>query len=190
LLLRPSNFLLLDEPTNHLDMRAKDVLLESLKEFTGTVVFVSHDRYFLDRLATRVFEIEGGELRVFPGNYEDYVWRKQGGTQTAPTLDDVLSGVPVAEPISIPLGNSAAVQSPAKRVNPLKLKQMQERARELEERVSTLEASVRETEEAIGRFVSPQESLRLSQQLEGQRAELESAMSEWEQLSEQIEATA
>ena len=190
LLLRPSNFLLLDEPTNHLDMRAKDVLLESLKEFTGTVVFVSHDRYFLDRLATRVFEIEGGELRVFPGNYEDYVWRKQGGTQTAPTLDDVLSGVPVAEPISIPLSSLAAVQSPAKRVNPLKLKQMQERARELEERVSTLEASVRETEEAIGRFVSPQESLRLSQQLEGQRAELESAMSEWEQLSEQIEATA
>src|SRR5581483_8787601 len=57
MLLHPSNFLLLDEPTNHLDMRAKDVLLESLEKFTGTIVFVSHDRYFIEHLATRVFEI-------------------------------------------------------------------------------------------------------------------------------------
>src|SRR5882762_7752379 len=79
MLLSPTNFLLLDEPTNHLDMRAKDVLLESLEKFTGTVVFVSHDRYFIDKLATRVFEIGGGEVQIFPGNYEDYLWRKQGG---------------------------------------------------------------------------------------------------------------
>ncbi|HKN21752.1 MAG TPA: ABC-F family ATP-binding cassette domain-containing protein, partial [Terracidiphilus sp.] len=78
MLLRPSNFLLLDEPTNHLDLRAKDVLLEALAEYTGTVVFVSHDRYFIDKLATRVFEIGGGEVNAFPGNYEDYLWRKEG----------------------------------------------------------------------------------------------------------------
>src|ERR1700722_1375462 len=79
MLLAPSNFLLLDEPTNHLDMRAKDVLLESLSRYSGTVVFVSHDRYFIDNLATRIFEIEEGHVHVFPGNYEDYMWRKQGG---------------------------------------------------------------------------------------------------------------
>ena len=79
MLMMPSNFLLLDEPTNHLDMRAKDVLLTALQEYTGTVVFVSHDRYFIDKLATRVFEVENGKLRVYPGNYEDYLWRKQGG---------------------------------------------------------------------------------------------------------------
>src|SRR5436305_2800355 len=77
MLLHPSNFLLLDEPTNHLDLRAKDVLLESLQNFTGTVVFVSHDRYFIDKLATRVFEIGNGQVHVFPGNYEDYLWRKE-----------------------------------------------------------------------------------------------------------------
>ena len=77
MLLHPSNFLLLDEPTNHLDMRAKDVLLESLEKYNGTVVFVSHDRYFIDKLATRVFEIGNGRVEVFPGNYEDYLWRKQ-----------------------------------------------------------------------------------------------------------------
>src|SRR5712692_3375061 len=78
MLLSPSNFILLDEPTNHLDMRAKDVLLESLEEYTGTVVLVSHDRYFIDKLATRVFEIGNGKVEIYPGNYEDYLWRKQG----------------------------------------------------------------------------------------------------------------
>jgi ATP-binding cassette, subfamily F, member 3 len=77
MLLHPANFLLLDEPTNHLDMRAKDVLLEALMKYTGTVVFVSHDRYFIDKLATRVFEIGDGRVELYPGNYEDYLWRKQ-----------------------------------------------------------------------------------------------------------------
>src|SRR5208337_3906419 len=83
-------FLLLDEPTNHLDMRAKDILLDALMKYTGTVVFVSHDRYFIDKLATRVFEVGDGKVEIFPGNYEDYLWRKQGGQHVAPTLDDVL----------------------------------------------------------------------------------------------------
>ena len=66
LLLHPANFLLLDEPTNHLDLRAKDVLLDALMEYTGTVVFVSHDRYFIDKLATRVFEIGDGKSKSIP----------------------------------------------------------------------------------------------------------------------------
>src|SRR5207248_448886 len=77
MLLHPSNFLLMDEPTNHLDLRAKDILLEALQKFIGTVVFVSHDRYFIDKLATRVFEIADSAVDVFPGNYEDYLWRKE-----------------------------------------------------------------------------------------------------------------
>jgi ATP-binding cassette subfamily F protein 3 len=76
ILVSPSNFLLLDEPTNHLDMRAKEVLLEAIAAFSGTVVFVSHDRDFIDRLATRVFEVEGGAIVCHEGNYEDYQRRK------------------------------------------------------------------------------------------------------------------
>ncbi len=76
ILVSPSNFLLLDEPTNHLDMRAKDVLLEAIAAFSGTVVFVSHDRYFIDRLATRVIEVENGVITTYPGNYEDYLRKK------------------------------------------------------------------------------------------------------------------
>ena len=76
ILVSPANFLLLDEPTNHLDMRAKDVLLDAVKHFQGTVIFVSHDRYFIDGAATRVFEVEDGHVHVYPGNYEDYLYRK------------------------------------------------------------------------------------------------------------------
>src|SRR6202047_3951540 len=79
MLLQPANFLLLDEPTNHLDMRAKDVLLKALTDYNGTVVLVSHDRYFIDKLATRVFEVGDGRVEVYPGNYDDYRWRKEGG---------------------------------------------------------------------------------------------------------------
>ena len=78
MLMLPSNFLLLDEPTNHLDLRAKEVLLDGAVGITGTVVFVSHDRYFIDKLATRVFEVADGAVEVYPGNYEDYLWRKEG----------------------------------------------------------------------------------------------------------------
>src|SRR5882724_9004220 len=81
MLVSPANFVLLDEPTNHLDLRAKDVLLEAIRAFTGTVLFVSHDRYFIDGLATRVFEVEDRRLHIYPGNYEDYLWRKQGGPE-------------------------------------------------------------------------------------------------------------
>ena len=77
ILVSPSNFLLLDEPTNHLDMRAKDVLLDALDAFSGTVIFVSHDRYFIDRLATRVLEVENGTIMAYEGNYEDYLRKKE-----------------------------------------------------------------------------------------------------------------
>src|SRR6202046_3811536 len=83
MLVSPANFLLLDEPTNHLDLRAKDVLLEAIAEFSGTVLFVSHDRYFIDGLATRVFEVEDRRVHIFPGGYEDYLYRKQGGEAAA-----------------------------------------------------------------------------------------------------------
>jgi ATP-binding cassette, subfamily F, member 3 len=81
MLLRPSNTLLLDEPTNHLDLDSKDVLLEALEDFGGTLIFVSHDRYFVDKLATKVVEIGGGGALVYPGNYEEFLWsRKQRET--------------------------------------------------------------------------------------------------------------
>jgi ATP-binding cassette subfamily F protein 3 len=77
MLLRPANTLLLDEPTNHLDLDSKDVLLEALEDFGGTLIFVSHDRYFVDKLATKVIDIGGGDAVIYPGSYEQFLWSKR-----------------------------------------------------------------------------------------------------------------
>jgi ATP-binding cassette, subfamily F, member 3 len=77
MLLHASNVLVLDEPTNHLDLDSKEVLLDALSDYGGTLIFVSHDRYFVDKLATKVVEVGGGQAPVYPGGYEDFLYWKQ-----------------------------------------------------------------------------------------------------------------
>jgi len=205
LLLHPANFLLLDEPTNHLDMRAKDVLLEALMKYTGTVVFVSHDRYFIDKLATRVFEVGEGKVEIFPGNYEDYLWRKQGGQHVAPTLDDVPGLELVGEAKSasaksefapqpeLPTngdGNShqaVVMESPKKRMNPIKRKQMEDRVHELEEEIGRTEAAIANLETALQSYVSVEETQRQSQELGRSKAAHARLIQEWEGMSAELE---
>ena len=79
-LLRPSNFLILDEPTNHLDIQSISVLVEALRQYSGTFVVVSHDRHFLDQVSNKVVRVGNGELRTFIGNYTEYRWQLEHGT--------------------------------------------------------------------------------------------------------------
>lgn len=98
LLLSPNNLLILDEPTNHLDMHSKDVLMNALKDFGGTVIFVSHDRGFIEGLATRVLELKPGQHREFPGDYKYYMERMEAealGQVEAPGAKEK----PVPEPV-------------------------------------------------------------------------------------------
>jgi ATP-binding cassette subfamily F protein 3 len=220
LLLHPANFLLLDEPTNHLDMRAKDVLLEALMKYTGTVVFVSHDRYFIDKLATRVFEIGEGKVELYPGNYEDYLWRKQGGAakQDAALKNELVgelsaarsgrnhhaailsSANPSSANPSSPNQSSAhemkdqsssstlptngnAAKADAKRLNPIKRKQMQDRLREIEEEITRVEAAIALYETQLQNFVSAEETQRQTQELAMRKNDLQELMKEWEELS-------
>ena len=81
MLLRPSNTLLLDEPTNHLDLDSKEVLLDALVDYGGTLVFVSHDRYFVERLATKIIEIGNGTAIAFPGTYREFLYHKEHSGQ-------------------------------------------------------------------------------------------------------------
>lgn len=190
ILLHPSNFLLLDEPTNHLDLRAKDVLLEALEDYTGTVAFISHDRYFIDKLATRVFEIADGAVTVFPGNYEDYQWRKENagnaGNQRkqGPLPGPTLADVPGLEP------KNNGERPPAKKINTFKLKQLQERCAALEAQVEEAESDIAECEHALQNFVSSEETIRMTQLLSDSRERLAALMSEWEEAAGALEATA
>ena len=194
MLLNPGNFMLLDEPTNHLDMRAKDVLLTALKDFTGTVVFVSHDRYFIDNLATRVFEVGGGEVTPFPGNYEDYLWRKEGGPErdgarpaetrrdAAPAKQTETARPAAAKPAA------PAQEEKTRRLNPIKLRQMKDRARAIEDEITRLEVEIADLEAGLSHFVSAEQTVELSELLTARRKDLETLTAEWEEVEEAIEA--
>ena len=187
MLLAPSNFLLLDEPTNHLDMRAKDVLLEALKEYNGTVVFVSHDRYFIDNLAQRIFEIEDGHVHVYPGNYEDYLWRKSGGPEAVAAAQRApLMVVPAVPP---PEAKPDAKKDKL-RVNPMKAQKMRDRVKELEEAIASLESDIQRYEGALGEFKNAEETVRVSGLLDQRRKDLEERVAEWEELTTELEASA
>jgi ATP-binding cassette subfamily F protein 3 len=195
LLLHPANFLLLDEPTNHLDLRAKDVLLDALTDYAGTVVFVSHDRYFIDKLATRVFEIGGGKVEIYPGNYEDYLWRKQGGNteqeeRMASALEARTSVADVPSNGKRDLNQSEeepATGSKAKRLNPIKRQQVEQRVRELEKEISSVEAAIAHCETVLQNFVSVDENHRHGQELDQHKARHAALIEEWENLGQVLQ---
>ena len=191
ILVSPSNFLLLDEPTNHLDMRAKDVLLEAIAAFSGTVVFVSHDRYFIDRLATRVLEVEGGTVTSHEGNYEDYL-RCKGLAESVPVQEIAAkskSSGPVQAPGAAPSAGELMAEGKdrPRRLNPIKQKQMEDRCAFLEEEIPRLEASILHTEEQLGVYVSASETQRLSDLALSLRQQLALVTAEWEDLMIQLE---
>jgi ATP-binding cassette subfamily F protein 3 len=196
MLMVPSNFMLLDEPTNHLDMRAKDVLLTALQAYNGTAVFVSHDRYFLDKLATRVVEVENGKVNDYPGNYEDYIWRKNGspGALTPPPEETAKVG-PASGPAE-PKHESRQAGKPAPapvagtgRLNPIKLRQMKDRRRAIEDEVTRLEVEIADYELALSNFVSADDTKMNSDLLAARKADLEALLIEWEEVANAIEAS-
>jgi ATP-binding cassette, subfamily F, member 3 len=190
MLMMPGNFLLLDEPTNHLDMRAKDVLLTALQEFNGTVVFVSHDRYFIDKLATRVIEVADGRVEVFPGNYEDYLWRKNG--------DGPAQVLPAAKTAGAPravVAKAAPAQKPPepkddklRRLNPIKLRQMKDRQRSIEDEITRLEVEIADFEQALSAYQNAEMSVEIAGILASRRQDMTNLLAEWEEVSKTLEA--
>ena len=163
MLLRPSNTLLLDEPTNHLDLDSKDVLLDALMDYGGTLIVVSHDRYFIDKLATKVVEIGNGRALLYPGTYEEFHWSKTHAGQ-APALPDGLGKASLAPKAPRPAQPRAAPANPAapkaervagygakKRADAEARKRDRER-KALQARNSDLEGRITEREQEIARL--------------------------------------
>ncbi len=172
LLLRPSNLLLMDEPTNHLDLFSKEVLLEALKNFPGTVVFVSHDRHFIDGLATRVVEVGGGKLENFYGDYEYYLEKTSG---MAPASAPDGGGRLTPSPDEVKMTDFADAGASGDRLSRQqqreqdKQRQKEERARErkqaeLEQKIAAKEGELAELEQAMAapEFFSDHEAARVA----------------------------
>jgi ATP-binding cassette subfamily F protein 3 len=164
MLLRPSNTLLLDEPTNHLDLDSKEVLLDALVEYGGTLIFVSHDRYFVERLATKIIEIGNGTAVAFPGTYKEFLYHKaQSGQDRRDGQTPRAEGRPLKPAVVQGRGmergaKNAAVShaKPAPKQNHDEKKRVDAEARKKQKaagvrqaRIATLEARIAETEAAI-----------------------------------------
>lgn len=196
LLLKPVNLLILDEPTNHLDMHSKDVLLDALKDFGGTVVFVSHDRGFIEDLATKVLELHPGTYRVFPGDYKYYMQR----------LEDEANGI-VSTPSDIAANNAraknVAAESSEVKVSATKLsweeqKKAQAERRKLEKEVEKIEAQITEAEankaELENQMSNPdvysngEKAKAVQKQIDDIAAQLEHLNEDWEAAAERLDA--
>src|SRR5688500_1635644 len=162
MLLRPSNTLLLDEPTNHLDLESKDVLLDALEDYGGTLIIVSHDRYFVERLATKIIEIGHGEAVVYPGTYSEFLWSKAQGSTPNSQLPASKTQTPKS-PLPTPKAKTASSQAPTpqskaapakddredrKRIE-VERKKKQRAAESLQKRISDLEARMAEREARV-----------------------------------------
>ena len=194
MLLRPSNLLVLDEPTNHLDLEACEVLEDALQQCEGTLVLITHDRSFINALATRVVEVRSGRLREFIGNYDDYL-RKAEGSDRAPAKRGTVPGHGrrEAEP-----GAGAEPATPSHREQ-RRLERERRKAREkAERRVQVIEAAILEKEsavEALGWKLGDPEIHRdgervreLESERDGLREAIEDLYREWERLAAEIES--
>lgn len=190
LLLRPANLLLLDEPTNHLDLQSKQVLLDSLKKYAGTIVFVSHDRYFVDQLATRVLEVGSGRVESYLGNYEDFLRAKQNLGDTSHSRDRVEQQVRKDE--TAPASKEERLQAHAARKE--QQRREQKRQKELtnvEDEIEQMETGLAELEETMSLPESYQDQdlwRRLSSDHVALKERLEEVYSRWEELQEENES--
>jgi ATP-binding cassette subfamily F protein 3 len=177
MLLRASNTLLLDEPTNHLDLDSKEVLLDALVDYGGTLIFVSHDRYFVERLATKIIEIGNGTAIVFPGTYKEFLYHKalrqeggkagkqegkagrqdgragkqdgKPGRQDGKALADLPTTKSAAPPQAAPQKAEAKPSHEEKKRVDAETRKKQKAAGARQARIATLEARIAETEAAI-----------------------------------------
>ena len=188
------NTLLLDEPTNHMDIPAKEVLADAFKEFDGTILCISHDRFFIQQLATHIWEVYEGHLIQYAGDYDYYLYKRD--ELRAKTLADAASRnareAKKLASVTMSTSGSAGVEPVGKAGNlsPLQArKEIEKRLSKQEKQIVTLEKSVNLLEGQLADPVIQQDFNRLhslSQDLEAKKSELDQANGEWERLTEEL----
>jgi ATP-binding cassette subfamily F protein 3 len=173
-----ANLLLLDEPTNHLDIEGKQALEDALAEYPGTVLMVSHDRYFIDRVATRVFDLDGGVVQEYLGNYTDYLQRKAEAGAVKPSAPaPSASPAPTAAPPP-PSGRRSAQFYQRQKT------EVEEQIEALEQRKASLEAQLADPTLYSDGLYAMQVNKKHQQTL----VELQGAYADWERVSEELMA--
>jgi ATP-binding cassette subfamily F protein 3 len=193
MLMHPANFLLLDEPSNHLDIAAREVLERALREFKGTLCFITHDRHLINTVANKVLEVNAGRLNVYPGNYEDYQYKKE--------LEKKEAGM---DEVEIPSSaKSAARERSARRSKEQKRLEAEARNRfyretkELREKIQEIEGSLEQATqemESMAIQLADPEVYRKGENIPGllkahaeAKKRVESLTAEWETLAQQLE---
>jgi ATP-binding cassette subfamily F protein 3 len=188
LLLRPANLLLLDEPTNHLDLQSKEILLDALKKYQGTIVFVSHDRYFVDALATRVLEVGNGRVESYIGNYEDFLRAKQDMGDSSHSQNRV-------EQLSGKVDNNSSGEDKQARIQAhTERKELQRRKQQRKKILAKTEIQIEELEQQLAileqQMADPEtyQNQELWRQVSGDHAKLKDTLDElyvrWEELQD------
>ena len=174
-----NNFLILDEPTNHLDIDSKEVLENALIDFDGTLLFVSHDRYFINRVATQVLELSEEGSTLYLGDYDYYLEKKAE-----------LEALAAAQAEAVPVSSSEEVTSNDYHLQ----KQNQKELRKITRRIEQLEAEIEELDQKIQDITETMHStndaadlVQLQSELDQLTAQQEAVMEEWAELSEQVE---
>jgi ATP-binding cassette subfamily F protein 3 len=185
-LLQENNFLILDEPTNHLDIHSKDVLLKALQQYTGTVIFVSHDLYFLEHLAEKVIEVSDKGASIYPGDYNYYQWKKENPTETAIYQNEEITEI----------NNDSEKNSG--RVSHEEYKKLKNKARKLEKeeellltKAQEIEALIEENEKLLHLpeyYTDHKKSAEISSKIDELSAELNSTQQKWEETLIELES--
>jgi ATP-binding cassette subfamily F protein 3 len=189
LLLRNANFLILDEPTNHLDISSRESLEELLADFQGSILFVSHDRYFIDRIANRIWAVEDGTITQYLGNYSDYQRALGRRTEATAAKDGAAKAPPT--PVQTVASTGAPSVAPAQpRHGAQSPSRAQKSLQQTEREIAKLEGKLNELSDAlaIASIDADVDALtRLGTEYERVQTELDRAYERWEELSQLVE---
>lgn len=183
LMMQKANLLILDEPTNHLDLDSKEVLENALIDYPGTLLFVSHDRYFVNRMATRVVELSATSMKSFLGDYDYYVAKKEEAAEYKRLADEKTAASSSSVDKSVDKHSKTNYQQDKE--NKKKERQLQRQIEELEKKVEIEEEAVLRLEEELCDPVVNQDhkkTMELNKQLEASKAAIEGLLEQWELL--------
>ncbi len=192
-LLSQANFLLLDEPTNHLDMQSVNILIQALQQYEGSYIVVSHDRYFVENIANKIWYIEDHEIKEYPGTYDEYeVWIAERGLQSAVSEKVIVSSAP---PQKVKETNSAVKSNvkPISNEDGQKLKKAQKLVDELETKINELENKKKSLESKLadpGIYEDQSKFQKVNTDYSEIKVNLDSVTDEWETAMLQVEELA